>query len=51
MPSNANFLVRLQTKMCLARVAPASATADDEINTDGRRVEQLDGTETEQCVR
>ena len=51
MPSNANFLVRLQTKMCLARAAPAFATADDEINTDARQVQQLDGTETEQCVR
>ena len=51
MPSNANFLVRLQTKMRLARAAPAVAMADDEINTDARRVEQLDGTETEQCVR
>jgi hypothetical protein len=51
MPSNANFLVRLQIKMRLARAAPAFATADDEINTDARQVEQLDGTETEQCVR
>jgi len=51
MPSNANFLVRLQTKMRLAGAAPAFATADDEINADARRVEQLDETETEQCVR
>ena len=51
MPSNANFLVRLQTKMRLARAALAFATADDEINADARRVEQLDETETEQCVR
>jgi len=51
MPSNANFLVRLQTKMRLARAAPAFATADDGINTDARQVQQLDGTETEQCVR
>jgi hypothetical protein len=51
MPSNANFLARLETKTRLARTAPAFATADGEIIDYARLVEQLDGTETEQCVR
>ena len=51
MPSNTNFLARLETETRLAPAAPAVATADGEIITHARLVEQLDGTETEQCVR
>ena len=51
MPSNANFLVRLQTKTRPTRAAPALVPADGEIVDYVQLVEQLDGTETEQCVR
>ena len=51
MPSNANFLVRLQTKTRPTRATPALAPADGEIVDYTQLVEQLDGTETEQCVR